>query len=182
MATRDTDEVLVERCRGGDAAAFRSLVERYQRPLYNAAYRVLGNAEDARDVIQGTFMEVAQRLDAFDPRHRFFSWIYRIAVNGALNVVRRNRREAPLPEEEAPATDAAGPHARLEGAELAGRIQGALLRLSGDDRAVLTLRHFNELSYREIAEALALEERTVKSRLFEARARLRAILHDLEGA
>lgn len=180
MATGDTDEALVERCRGGDAAAFRALVDRYQRPLYNAAYRVLGNAEDARDVIQATFMEVAQRLDGFDPRHRFFSWIYRIAVNAALNVARRHRHESALPGEEQPS--GASPQDRLEDAEVARRIQGALLQLSPDDRAVLTLRHFSELSYREIAGVLAIDEKTVKSRLFEARQRLRELLHDLEDA
>ncbi len=181
MATREPDEALVARCRGGDARAFRTLVERYQRPLYNAAYRVLGSREDARDVIQAAFMEVSQRLDGFDPRHRFFSWIYRIALNAALNVARRNRRQAELPAGELVA-EGAGPDGGLVEEERARRIQAALDRLSADDRAVLTLRHFDELSYRDIAEVLGLEEKTVKSRLFEARQRLRALLAGQEAA
>src|SRR5207248_11429094 len=80
MLDGDSDETLVRRCRSGDAGAFRALISRYQKPLYNAAYRVVGNPDDARDVTQVAFMEVAERLDEFDPNHRFFSWIYRIAL------------------------------------------------------------------------------------------------------
>src|SRR5690349_5767316 len=96
MDGAESDEALVVRCRGGDAGAFRTLIERYERPLYNAAYRVLGNADDARDVAQAAFVELAERFDAYDPSHRFFSWIYRIAVNRALNLVRAKGREQAL--------------------------------------------------------------------------------------
>ena len=75
------DEFLVERCRHGDREAFAALVVRYQRPVYNAAWWVLRNAEDASDVAQSVFLKVAERLGDYDPQHRFFSWIYRIAVN-----------------------------------------------------------------------------------------------------
>jgi len=179
---RDTDEDLVQRCLDGDPEAFQLLVARYQRPLYNAAYRVLGNAADASDVTQATFMEVAERLDDYDPHHRFFSWIYRIAVNAALNLARRNRHEAPLRDEEPRAVDPNDPQALMEVVERARRVQDALMRLSEDHRAVLTLRHFSDLSYREIAAVLELDEKTVKSRLFEARERLRELLARGEGA
>jgi RNA polymerase sigma-70 factor (ECF subfamily) len=180
MVAEDTDETLVLRCRGGDSSAFRVLVARYERPIYNAAYRVLGNAEDANDVTQLAFMEVAERLDAYDPAHKFFSWIYRIALNGALNLRRRNRREEPLPDGED--RGRADPESRASDSQVAQRIQRALMQMSKDDRTVLTLRHFSDCSYREIGQILEIEEKTVKSRLFEARQRLRELLRDLEGS
>ncbi|HEV2040618.1 MAG TPA: sigma-70 family RNA polymerase sigma factor, partial [Casimicrobiaceae bacterium] len=79
---------MVERCRNGDWAAFTELVVRYQRPIYNAAFWMLRKAEDANDITQVVFLKVAERLDEYDPRFKFFSWIYRIAVNESLNLLR----------------------------------------------------------------------------------------------
>jgi len=178
---RDPDEELVQRCRAGDAGAFRVLVARYERPLYNAAYRVLGNAEDASDATQVAFMEVAEHLDGYDPERKFFSWIYRITLNAALNVARHNRREAPRGGENAMGrVEPVTPESSFAASEMSARLQHDLMRLSVDHRAVLTLRHFSGCSYREIGRILSLEERVVKSRLFEARQRLRELLHDLE--
>ena len=178
----EADEILVERYRHGDREAFATLVVRYQRPVYNAAWWVLRNAEDARDVAQVVFMKVAERLDEYDPRYRFFSWIYRIAVNEALNVLRRNDREEPLDEDvEMAGPDGDDPERRLSEAETNGRIRNAVMTMSANDRTVLMLRHFSELSYQEIAGILDVDEKTVKSRLFEARQRLRGMLGDLRN-
>ncbi len=179
----DHDQALVERCRHGDRAAFTKLVIRYQSPLYNAAYRVLGNAEDASDIAQVVFLRVAERLDDYDPQYRFFSWIYRIAINESLNLLRRSAREEPLDDElDPPDAESAGPEWRAAEAEVARRVQKALMKMKGEDRAVLTLRHFSDCSYREIGDILELEEKTVKWRLFEARQRLRVLLKDLMPA
>ena len=180
---KDRDQLLVERCRDGDRAAFTELVIRYQRPIYNAAYRVLGNGEDASDIAQVVFLRVAERLDDYDPQFRFFSWIYRIALNESLNLLRRNGREDPLDDElDTPAGENTGPEARASVSEISRRVQGALMKMRSDDRTVLTLRHFSECSYREIGEILDLDEKRVKSRLFEARQRLRVLLKDLVPA
>jgi RNA polymerase sigma-70 factor (ECF subfamily) len=174
-----TDHALLERFRRGDTAAFRALVVRYQRPVYNAAFGVLRNADDARDVAQTVFMRVAERSGDYDPSHKFFSWIYRIAVNEALNLLRRSGREEGL-DEDAEIPDAvAGPERRFEDDERARFVHEALKKMSVADRTVITLRHFSELSYQEIAEATGIDEKTVKSRLFEARQRLRALLPEL---
>jgi RNA polymerase sigma-70 factor (ECF subfamily) len=77
----DVDQALVERYRKGDREAFTELMVRYQRPIYNAAFWILHSADDARDIAQSVFLKVAEHLDEFDSRHKFFSWIYRIAVN-----------------------------------------------------------------------------------------------------
>ena len=95
----DTDQALLERFRNGDRDAFTTLVVRYQRPLYNAAFWVLRSAEDANDVTQIVFLKIAEQLDEYDPRYKFFSWIYRITVNESLNQLRRKRREEPLDDE-----------------------------------------------------------------------------------
>ena len=84
-----TDQALVERFRGGDRDAFTELVVRYQRPIYNAAFWILRKPEDASDITQTVFLRVAERLDEYDARYKFFSWIYRIAVNESLNLLRR---------------------------------------------------------------------------------------------
>jgi RNA polymerase sigma-70 factor (ECF subfamily) len=174
------DETLVERYRDGDTAAFAALVRKYQRPLYNAAFRVLGREEDASDVTQAVFLKVAERLDQYDARFKFFSWIYRIAVNESLNLLRENGREAPLEdEEELPGLESAQPDERVSDAQVSQRIQQALMRMKVSDRMVLTLRHFGDCSYQEMAEIMGLDVKTVKSRLYEARLRLRTELADL---
>ena len=179
----DADRALVERFRHGDREAFAELVIRYQRPLYNAALWVLRRAEDAQDVTQEVFLKVAERLDDYDPRYRFFSWIYRIAVNESLNLLRHNGHEEVLDDDmDLPDGGAGNPERALGDAELAERIRRALVRMPTNDRMVLTLRHFSELSYEEIADVLEIDEKTVKSRLFEARQRLRQMLKDLRPA
>ena len=176
----DADEELVERCLDGDVEAFAILVKRYQRPIYNAAYRVLGRQEDAADVTQTVFLKVAEHLRDFDPRHRFFSWIYRIAMNEALSLLRRAGRDEPMDEDadfEAPAGEQ--PERQVAAAQAARRIQQVLMGMRPADRAVIALRHFSECSYEEIAQILDIEVKTVKSRLFEARSRMRVLLEDL---
>ncbi len=176
----DIDQTLVERYRNGDREAFTELVIRYQRPIYNAAFWILRKAEDASDVTQIVFLRVAERLDEYDGQYKFFSWIYRIAVNESLNLLRRNGREEELDDEiDFPASDNANPEHRVADAELCKRIQAALMRMTTNDRMVLSLRHFSECSYQEIAQILDVDEKTVKSRLFEARQRLRHLLKDL---
>jgi RNA polymerase sigma-70 factor (ECF subfamily) len=177
----DPDRELVERFRQGDRDAFAELVVRYQRPIYNAAFWVLRSAEDANDVAQTVFLRVAERLDEFDSQYRFFSWIYRIAVNESFNLLRgQGRGEALENEDEVPDPRDNDPETRASDAEIAKRVRAALLAMGTNDRLVLTLRHFSECSYQEIAQILDVDETTVKSRLFEARYRLRHVLRDLK--
>ena len=176
----DPDDVLVRRCRDGDRTAFVALVRRYRGPIYNCAYRVLGREEDASDITQGVFLKVIQRLDQYDPNYKFFSWIYRMALNDALNMLRDRGREDPMDEgTEAPADERSNPETQVSEMQEAHRIQQALMRMKVSDRAVLTLRHFSDCTYEEIADIMELDVKTVKSRLFEARQRLRQLLVDL---
>jgi RNA polymerase sigma-70 factor (ECF subfamily) len=176
---KDDDQALVESCRRGDRTAFAALVRRYQRPLYNAAYRVLGNLDDANDITQVVFVRVLERLDEYDPQGKFFSWIYRIAINESINVLRNRGRDRPIDEAlDRPGPDGVGPEFQLQDGQRSNRVQKALASMKTDDRVVLTLRHFSECSYQDMAKIINIDEKTVKSRLFEARQRLAALLKD----
>ncbi len=176
----DDDRVLLTRFRGGDREAFTELVVRYQRPIYNAALAILRRPEDASDVTQTVFLRIVERGDGYDPQYKLFSWLYRIAVNESLDLLRRGRREAPLDDEiDIPDLDGRGPEAMLSEARMSARIRRSVMSMAVNDRVVLTLRHFSDCSYEQIAEILDLDEKTVKSRLFEARRRLRGLRGDL---
>jgi len=176
----DDDQRLVERCLKGDQEAFAELVVRYQRPIYHMAFRVLGNVEDAREITQSVFLKVAERLDDYNPRFKFFSWIYRITINASLNLRRSSGREELVGEDLDVQASGADPEASMSAAQQSAQIQKALMGLKFENRAVLTLRHFSDCSYREIGQILDLDEKTVKSRLYEGRQQLRNLLKDLE--
>jgi RNA polymerase sigma-70 factor, ECF subfamily len=179
---QNDDVAVVERCRKGDRAAFGELVIRYQRPVYNAAFWILRKPEDASDVAQTVFLKVVEQLDDYDPQYRFFSWIYRIAVNESLNLLRRNGHEEALDEDvELPDEAGTDPERQLDAKERAERVRSALLEVSTTDRTVLMLRHFGELSYDEIGHVLDIDAKTVKSRLYDARHRLRERLKPLQA-
>jgi RNA polymerase sigma-70 factor (ECF subfamily) len=161
------DHALVERCRRGDREALEALVKEYQKPVYNVAYRILGNRDDAADATQATFLKAFENLEGYDPEYKFFSWIYRIAINESINHSKRIRRHEPLDERE-PADDP-GPLGTAEAGDLSREIQSGLMALSEEYRTVVVLRHFSDLSYRQIGEILQIPEKTVKSRLYSAR-------------
>jgi RNA polymerase sigma-70 factor (ECF subfamily) len=175
----DDDRLLVERHLHGDREAFTALVVRYQRPIYNAAFWILRRHEDAHDISQTVFLRVAERADEYDPKYKFFSWIYRIAVNESLNLLRRHRHEDELADDvDIAGEESAGPERQASAAQLARQVRSAIMSLGTNDRLVLTMRHFQECSYEEMAQILEVDEKTVKSRLFEARRRLRGLLKD----
>lgn len=172
MAGPADDALWVARCLQGDTSAFEVLVERYQRVVYGVAFRLTGNAEDARDVAQNAFVRAYERLETYDVRRPFFSWIYRIGVNEGLNYRRTRRVLEPLANAEAAAVGD-DPAARMHASH---DVQHALMALAPGHREVVVLKYFADLSYAEIGEALGLPEKTVKSRLFEARRHMEATL------
>lgn len=161
------DFALVERCQSGDRRALEELLGYYQKPVYNAAYRILGNPDDAADTTQVVFMKVFERLGQYDPRYKFFSWIYRIAVNESINSLKRVRNQQPLDDSEE--TGTRSPEAAVEAGDISREIQQELMGLKEDYRTVVILRHFSECSYHQISEILQIPEKTVKSRLYSAR-------------
>jgi RNA polymerase sigma-70 factor (ECF subfamily) len=157
----------------GDRAAGDDLVNRYHRSVFNVALRMLGNVQDAEDVTQTTFGNAFEALDSYDPKYRFFSWIYRMTVNESLNTQNRRRNVVSLDGSfDVPSYDGMSQSA----SDAEERVGRALLELKPDDRAVVVLKHFVSFSYEEISDVLDVPVKTVKSRLFTARERLRQSL------
>jgi RNA polymerase sigma-70 factor, ECF subfamily len=173
MNTVKDDYALIQECLSGSPRAFEEIVSRYYTTVFNVASRILNNQEDASDVTQSVFLNVYEHLGDFSPRHRFFSWIYRITVNASLNAL-RTRRPCESPEELV--TDTKNPEEILHDAQTSEIIGRALGEIKIEYRVVIILNHFQELNYHEMAYVLDVPEKTVKSRLFTARRLLRDIL------
>jgi RNA polymerase sigma-70 factor (ECF subfamily) len=184
------DADVVRRARQGDHAAFRVLVERYQGRAHRLALRVLGDEEQARDVVQDALIRAYGSLDRFEGRSSFYTWLYRIVMNLCLD---RKRRERPdrrvewndevagaaqgAPGALLPADPAGGaPDEALDRMQLRGVLARAIAALPEDARRTIELREIDGLSYKEIAAALGIPKGTVMSRLHYARRRLQQAL------
>jgi RNA polymerase sigma-70 factor (ECF subfamily) len=172
----DDDATLVRSCLAGHRSAFEQIVGRYQKPVFNAALRLLHDAEDAKDVAQSTFLKAFEHLGDYDPNFKFYSWIYRIALNESLNLLGKRKLHGGLDGESVDQTP--GPEQQVEGEQTTRAIQDALMRIKPEMRSVLVLRHFLHLSYHDMSEVLLLPEKTVKSRLYSARQLLRDDLRE----
>ena len=172
--SKPDDTKLIERCIEGDRQAFETLLIQYEKPVFNAAYRMLHNKEDASDVTQTVFLKVYENFDSFDPSRRFFSWIYRITLNESINWLSKQNRLEPLQHEAA--DDGKSPEQEVVSAELSAEVQAALMTIRTDFRTVVILKHFLGCSYVEISEVLEIPEKTVKSRLYSARQMLKDAL------
>lgn len=174
----DPDWDLVARIATGDREAFADLVERHHRRLLRVCERLLGDAEDARDAVQEVFLKVMVKAGGFRPKALVSTWLYRVAVNHCLNVLRRRRLRrwvslSPAEDDDAaappdPAEERAGPDRELAARRQWARVQRAIAALPPSQRAVLVLARFEELSYKEIAETLGITLGAVESRLFRA--------------
>ncbi|MBW2455321.1 MAG: sigma-70 family RNA polymerase sigma factor [Deltaproteobacteria bacterium] len=186
----EEDRALVEKAQKGDRAAFRKLVERHQRRAFAIAIGLVRDENDARDIVQEAFLRVYRSLDRFKGGSSFFTWLYRIVTNLAIDLMRKPaRREAELFENPNISEDAeAFPFlARIDGAdpidmvrrrEIAERIQTALDALPPYHRAVIIMREVEGMSYQEMAEAMEVSKGTIMSRLFHARQKLQRALAD----
>jgi RNA polymerase sigma-70 factor (ECF subfamily) len=180
---------LIEQTLAGDDDAFGQLIQRHQRAMFNIAYRMLGDREEAQDVAQEAFWRAYRGLAGFDQSRPLSPWLYRIITNLSLNRLRRNpppsvSMDAPQGQREDTeplqvSDPAAGPRERLQRAETQTQIRQAILGLAPADRAVIELRHYQGLSYEEIAAVLDTSLSSVKSRLFRARGKLRTELAEL---
>ena len=168
------DLKLVSASRQGSRDSFERLIVRYEKAIFNAAYRILHDYEDAKDVTQNVFLKAFENLGNFNDKHRFFSWIYRIALNESINLCKSRRRFEGA--EDIRLEESNTPERLLHKTELEGVVQAALMSLGFEYRVVIVLRHFNDCGYREISEILEIPEKTVKSRLFTARTLLREAL------
>lgn len=177
MTARD-DQEAVERCLAGDVDAFSILVERYGGRVYNIALRITNDSDAAADCAQEAFIRAYRALHQYDPSLPIGPWLYRIVTNTSLNHVQRwHAHESPveeLPESVEP--DEAGPESAALRREELGEVLAAMADLAPHYRAALTLRHLQQLSYQEVADALGIPLGTVKTHLHRARAALKARL------
>jgi RNA polymerase sigma-70 factor (ECF subfamily) len=175
------DAELVVSARAGDQAAFAALVGRYEARIVRLV-RGMVPESDTEDVTQESFLKAFRKIGNFDGRSSFYTWLYRIAANTAMDWRKkeRHRRHAPLPEgpegEDAVPSLEAGPETATSRRELAARIDAAIASLPEKYREILLLREIEGLSYEEISKELGMSKGTVESRLFRARERLREVL------
>jgi RNA polymerase sigma-70 factor (ECF subfamily) len=173
-----TETQLIERASQGDRAAFGQLVRIYQDRLFTSVVHLVGQREEAEDIVQDAFVQALLKLPSFRGRSSFYTWLYRIAINAARNRQRRARpavslQQPPQPSMSDPLDRAEPPTERMLRAERACQIQAALQRLSEEYRAVLVLREVEDFDYETIARVLNISVGTVRSRLHRARALLR---------
>lgn len=171
MTEDEMDRLCVERCLAGETNAFEGILDRYERPVYNAIVRMGADREEARDLCQQVFVKAYQRLDSYDPAYKFFSWLYRVAINETINAMKARRTWEPLDVKTAAAE--ANPEEEFAAHE---ELQRALVELDLKYRLAIIVRHFLQLSYEEAADVLSVPVKTVKSRLFTGRQLLREIL------
>jgi len=195
MDTATSDERLVERAQGGDAEAFGEIMRRWERRIYALAYGILGRDEDARDATQETFIAAFRNLSGFRGEAKVSSWLHRIAVNQCITRQRRAkvRAETSMDAESdsgfsiastlaAPA--GASPANIVEGRERIEAVRRAIGALPPELKQVVVLKEFEDLTFQEISDSLAIPLSTVKSRLYTAMRQLRMRLekHGVEAA
>lgn len=169
------EQDVIRQVRAGDRAAYGRLVEKYQDSIRHSVARIAGGAEGARDVTQDAFLAAYEHLDSFDASRSFFSWLYGIAHNRAVNCGRRQHRQCPLPEDSLRAPDCT-PEERVLAQEREAQVFRSVGRLPPAYLAPLVLRLYLDCSYREIGELLGLPRATVRSRMCAARKLLAAQL------
>lgn len=180
--TRDEEARSIDAVLAGEPAAFEALVRDNEKAVYRLCYRMLGEEQDALDASQEAFFKAYRSLGSFRRESRFSVWLYRLASNVCLDMLRKRPDAAPasLTDEEGAALDlpdsAPSPQEAAEAREQREAVRRALLKLSPDFRQAVVLRDVNGLSYEEIAGISGLEAGTVKSRIFRARRKLAELL------
>jgi RNA polymerase sigma-70 factor (ECF subfamily) len=188
------DADLVAAARAGDRAAFQTLFERYNRRAYTLALGVVRNTDDALDLVQDAFIKAHKHLDRFEGNASFYTWLYRIVMNLAIDLLRKQRRQRPVELDEMalaasgkdilddsllPKILGGNPGRALMDKQIRARIDAALDQLSDNHRTVLIMRELEGLSYEDMANAMGCSKGTIMSRLFHARKNMQRQLADL---
>lgn len=169
------EQVWLEQARRGDKFAFGQLIEAYQGPVYNLAYRMLNNSGEAEEAAQEAFIRAYTRLESYDPAHKFSTWLLSITSNYCIDQIRKRRAvllsiDEPLPPHPALHSDNnKGPEAEYMAQEREALVQSLLKELPDEYRQAVVLRYWYDMSYEEIAEMQKTTVSAVKSRLFRAR-------------
>ena len=184
------DADLVAAARGGDRGAFQTLFERYNRRAYTLALGVVRNSDDALDLVQDAFIKAHRHMARFEGNASFYTWLYRIVMNLAIDHLRKQRRQQPVELDEAAPGDVlddsllpkilgGNPGRALMDKQIRARIDAALDQLSDNHRAVLVMRELEGMTYEDMATAMDCSKGTIMSRLFHARKNMQRQLVDL---
>ena len=188
ISMEESDAAAVSRARSGDSQAFRLLVEHHSRNIFRLAYRMTGNEQDAEDVVQETFLKAFRQLNGFEARSNFSTWLYRIGVNCALDLLRKRRRhhefQEPLEPDHGRGVFEADPHESTPdrlvfSIEVKRQVTQALERLSPMERSAFVLRHFEGMSIEEVGQVLGLQTSAAKHSIFRAVRKMRVALEPL---
>ncbi len=186
-----TDSAAAEEARKGNQHAFRVLVERHSRPVFRLAFRMTGNEQDAEDVVQESFLRAYRQIARFDGRAAFGTWLYRIAANCSLDLIRarkirEDRRVSPTEEEslgwlENVATQAPSPERLTQSGQIASLLRPALAQLSDMERTAFILRHYEGCDIEQISQVLGVKANAAKHTVFRAVQKLRRALEPVLG-
>ncbi|UCF71638.1 MAG: sigma-70 family RNA polymerase sigma factor [candidate division WOR-3 bacterium] len=179
----ESDESLIESVKRGDCDAFSPIVERYKLALYKVMYRMVMNRDDAEDLVEEAFIKAYRSIKKFESGRPFYAWLRRIAVNNAINFLKRERKIGTEPLEYVEKTLTNGhfdPVRMTREKMLRERITAAFARLPDDARTILSLKVEDDLSYDEISKVLRIPKGTVMSRLARARVKLKELLKEME--
>lgn len=165
----------LEQARQGDKAAFGKLIEAYQGPVYNLAYRMLNNSREAEEAAQEAFIRAWTRLESYNPKHKFSTWMLSITSNYCIDLIRKRRAillsiDEPLPSHPSLMSEKeSGPEGKAIAADREDTVQTLLQELPEEYRQAVVLRYWYEHSYEEIADIMQTSVSAIKSRLFRAR-------------
>jgi len=187
-----SDSVVVAQARAGDSGAFRVLVERHSRNLFRLAFRMTGHQQDAEDVVQETFLRAYKQLSKFDERASFGTWLYRIAANCSLDLIRARKRRAaqtepaaqegaPDPMQSLPDPSPAPDRLALSG-EIGEKVNAVLGGLSEMERTAFVMRHYEGMCIDDIGRTLGVQPNSAKHSIFRAVQKLRRALEPLVSA
>jgi RNA polymerase sigma-70 factor (ECF subfamily) len=172
------EQVWLDQARQGDKAAFGKIIESFQRPVYNLAYRMLNNSGEAEEAAQEAFIRAYTRLESYNPNHKFSTWLLSITSNYCIDLIRKRRAillsiDEPLPSHPSLMSEkSSAPEAQIVQSQQQEMVQTLLAELAPEYREAVVLRYWHELSYDEIAEMMDTSVSAIKSRLFRARKQL----------
>lgn len=178
----ESDDILIERIKKGDVEAFNPLVDRYKLPLYKVMYRMIYNRDDAEDLVEEAFIKAYRAINRFEQGRSFFAWLCRIAVNNAINFMKKERRNQTQPLETIEYSLSAkkgNPVEMTKEKMLKERITMAIAKLPEEFRTILVLRVEQDFSYEQISTILDIPRGTVMSRLARARQKLRDLFNEM---
>ena len=168
------DNKLVNRCLNGDGEAYEALVEKYYKIIFRLARKILKNYDDAEEITQSVFVKAYENLNTYNPKYKFFSWLYRITVNETINFSKKKSYTEEI--NESLTNNENDPDEIYNRNEIGEKIQDALMEVDMLYRLPVVLKHFLNYSYKELSDLLDIPEKTVKSRLFTGRQLLKDIL------